>query len=98
MAKTSYIIIRISTKKSFKGGLTVLTAEELRRLKDKGPYEELFQAQSYSMYDHLPYKRDINLCGPDNITLVSGNIIKYYRYKLTDTYTIDSLDISSENI
>ncbi|MFU0826771.1 MAG: DUF4258 domain-containing protein [Lachnoclostridium sp.] len=69
-----------------------MTAEELRRLKDKGPYEEM--VQECSIYDNMPYHRDINLCGPDKIGLVSGNVIKYYSYKLTDTFKVDPSKMS----
>lgn len=64
-----------------------MTDEELRRLKDKGPYEHLMEANN--MYDKLPYKRDIGLCGPDSIGLISGHIIKCFRYKLMNVYTIN---------
>ncbi len=65
-----------------------MTDEELRRLKDKGPYEHMMEISN--MYDKMPYKRDISICGPDSIVLVSGNIIKCCRYKLMNVYTINS--------
>ncbi len=64
-----------------------ITSEELRRLKDKGPYEYILDTNA-TMYDKLPYKRDIALCGPDSLVLVSGNVIKYYRYNLIDVFNI----------
>ena len=64
-----------------------MTDEELRRLRDKGPYEPITEV--YNMYDKLPYKRDIGICGPESIVLVSGHIIKCCRYKLMNVYTID---------
>lgn len=68
-----------------------MTDEELRRLKDKGPYEHMMEV--YNMYDKMPYKRDISICGPDSIVMVSGNIIKGFRYKLMNVYTINSKEV-----
>ena len=31
-----------------------------------------------TMYDQLPYKRNADLCGEQNIAMYSGHIIKYY--------------------
>lgn len=58
--------------------------DELRKMKDKGPYDRNLE-QDFSMYDRLPYNRDISLCNYDTLGLISGNIIKYYRYKLVET-------------
>lgn len=65
-----------------------MTGEELRRLKDKGPYENIINMNT--MYDKKPYIRDISICGPDSLVLTSGNIIKYYRYNLINIYTVNS--------
>ncbi len=48
--------------------------------------------EDYSMYDKLPYEKDIDLCGPDKIALESGNIIKFYQCKMDDTYQITGID------
>jgi hypothetical protein len=61
--------------------------EEIRRMKDKGPYDS-FLEDKRSMYDDMPYYRDINVCTAENIGLISGNVLKYYRYKVTDTFFI----------
>ena len=63
-----------------------MTGEELRKMKNKGPYEHL--DGNITMYDKLPYKRDITLCGPETLELISGNIIKYYQYKIVDAFHI----------
>lgn len=42
-----------------------------------------------TMYDHLPYDRDLSLCNSDAIMMESGNIIKYYRCAMKEPYTID---------
>lgn len=39
-----------------------------------------------NMYDNMPYKRDDNLCNRSTVKLISGNVIKYYRYKLSGDY------------
>ena len=31
-----------------------------------------------SIYDHLPYVRDDNICGADQIGINSGNVVKFY--------------------
>ena len=45
---------------------------------------------SEDMYTHLPYVKDITLCTPETIRLVSGNVIKYYTVEKKDPITIDS--------
>lgn len=42
-----------------------------------------------SMYDNLPYIRDVDLCNRIGITLNSGNVIKTYHYIPSDTYSIN---------
>lgn len=48
--------------------------------------------EDFSMYDKLPYKKDVDLCGPDKIALESGNVIKFFRYTLKDTYQLTGMD------
>lgn len=48
--------------------------------------------EDYSMYDNLPYEKDVDLCGPDKIALESGNLIKYYRCNIRDYYQITGVD------
>lgn len=31
-----------------------------------------------TIYDNLPYQKDVGLCGEDKIAMFSGNVIKYY--------------------
>jgi hypothetical protein len=64
-----------------------LDSLELRKLKDKGPFEHIWDSR-ITMYDKIPYERDITLSGTDTLTLISGNIIKYYRYKINDVFNI----------
>lgn len=61
--------------------------DELRKKKDKGPYDSSLE-ENINMYDNMPYHRDINYCNQDNLGLISGNIIKFYRCKLVETITI----------
>lgn len=46
--------------------------------------------ENLSMYDKMPYKRDDTLCNRSSVRLISGNIIKYYRYKIIEPYMLDS--------
>ena len=49
------------------------------------------RASRYDMYQHLPYVKNIELCSPDTIRLVSGNVLKYYMIiSLPDTVTINT--------
>lgn len=48
--------------------------------------------EDFSMYDKLPYKKDIDLCGPDKIAMESGNVIKFFRYTIKDTYQLTGMD------
>jgi hypothetical protein len=68
-----------------------MNSEELRQLKDKGPYDDALEL-NMSMYDKIPYIRDISLCSQENLILHSGNVIKYYQYKLINVYVINTED------
>lgn len=48
--------------------------------------------EDFSMYDKLPYKKDMDLCGPDKIAMESGNVIKFFRYVVKDTYQLTGMD------
>lgn len=48
--------------------------------------------EDFSMYDNLPYQKDLDLCGPDKIALESGNIIKFFRCNMKDTYQFTGID------
>lgn len=45
-----------------------------------------------SMYDHMPYIRDSGICNIETVRLVSGNIIKYYRYDTNLPFNLDNQD------
>ncbi|MEG2512814.1 MAG: hypothetical protein RSA52_06090 [Acetivibrio sp.] len=45
-----------------------------------------------SIYNKLPYFRDIELCPPEMITLVTGNVIKYFQYSIKDIYPLANMD------
>ncbi|GAA4290825.1 hypothetical protein GCM10023142_24770 [Anaerocolumna aminovalerica] len=64
-----------------------MTKEELRRLKDKGPYDTSLE-DTFNMYDEMPYVKDISICSTDSIVLYSGNIIKSFTYKIGETKKI----------
>ena len=61
---------------------------ELRKLQGEGPYDTSLE-ESFKMYDELPYVRDLTICGPESIMLYSGNVIKYYCYKIGDVKKVD---------
>ena len=53
------------------------------------------RASRYDMYQHLPYVKNIELCSPDTIRLVSGTVLKYYMIiSLPDTVTINTNPIA----
>lgn len=43
------------------------------------PYDSSIQSD-FSMYDHMPYVRDISICGNDMVKMSTGNIVKHYHY------------------
>ena len=46
-----------------------------------------------TMYDQLPYKRNADLCGEQNIAMYSGHIIKYYMCdNKEDSFEVDNHD------
>lgn len=46
-----------------------------------------------TMYDQLPYKRNADLCGEQNIAMYSGHIIKYYMCdNKSDQFKVDNHD------
>lgn len=52
-----------------------------------------------SMYDKLPYIRDPYRCNADAITLISGNVLKFYRCKQGNKYELTDMDrLASEKI
>lgn len=52
------------------------------------PYDSTF-GEYFSTYDTLPYLCDRDLCHP-NIAKSTGNVVKYYEYKVDEEKTIIS--------
>ncbi len=46
----------------------------------------------FSMYNKLPYYRDIDLCTPEMITFVTGNVIKYFQYNVQSAFALSGID------
>lgn len=52
-----------------------------------------------TMYDNLPYKRDAEFCGAQQIALYSGHVIKYYLcINNEDTFKINNHDDNIQEI
>lgn len=49
-------------------------------------------AETITMYDHFPYDRDINLCTKEMITLVTGNVIKYFQCRVGEVLPLEGMD------
>lgn len=49
-------------------------------------------AETITMYDHFPYGRDINLCTKEMITLVTGNVIKYFQCRTGEVLPLEGMD------
>ncbi len=45
-------------------------------------------SENFSMYQSLPYTRDITLITEHSIRLESGNVYKYYRATQQDSYPV----------
>lgn len=63
-------------------------SQVLNKLK---PYDSSLN-EDMSMYDHLPYQRDIDLCNEHTIALYSGNILKYYYCSIKEPCQLDHRD------
>lgn len=59
------------------------------------PYDASME-EPLTMYDHLPYRRDVSLCDAHSIALESGNILKYYRCAVKDARSISNRDTNIE--
>lgn len=68
-----------STAKNFKGG-GKMTAEDLFK-KELMVYDTSYGCND-SFYNNLPYIKDYDLCNWKPLRMFSGNIIKYYQYKM----------------
>lgn len=52
-----------------------------------------------TMYDNLPYQRNADKCNENHVTLISGQVIKYYMCTPVKTcYTINNHDTEIEQI
>lgn len=60
-------------------------------LSPKHPYDSSMEVDT-TMYDHMPYKRDYDICNGKTIRLVSGNIIKYFRCVEQNTFEVKNHD------
>jgi len=45
-------------------------------------------AENFVIYYPVPYIRDVNLIPPEKIAMESGNVVKYYRYQITEPVAI----------
>ncbi len=45
-------------------------------------------AENFVIYYPVPYVRDVNLIPPEKIAMESGNVVKYYRYQVTEPVAI----------
>jgi hypothetical protein len=65
----------------------IMDAYELRKKRDLAPYDDSMLFIS-TIYDHLIYTMDVDLCPRDAHKLISGNIIKGFRYNVNQVYTV----------
>lgn len=61
------------------------------------PFSNL-QDPTNTIYDHLPYKKDINLIKESDVRLVSGNVVKYLQLVVEDPVIIDTNELSEIRI
>ena len=61
------------------------------------PFSNL-QDPTNTIYDHLPYKKDINLIKESDVRLVSGNVLKYLQLIIEDPVIIDTNELSEIRI
>ena len=53
---------------------------------------DLSMIEDTSMYDHLPYQRDADICNIGSVALCSGNLLKHYRCAFGDTLELTDMD------
>ena len=70
---------------------------ELNFVRTLRPFSNL-QDPTNTIYDHLPYKKDINLIKESDVRLVSGNVVKYLQLIIEDPVIIDSNELSEIRI
>lgn len=61
------------------------------------PFSNL-QDPTNTIYDHLPYHKDINLIKESDVRLVSGNVVKYLQLVVEKPVIIDTNELSEIKI
>jgi len=75
----------------------VFDISELNFVRTLRPFSNL-QDPTNTIYDHLPYKKDINLIKESDVRLVSGNVVKYLQLIIEDPVIIDTNELSEIRI
>ena len=57
------------------------------------PFLEL-RIDNHDIYHKLPYKKDIYLCPPESVRLISGNVVKYYTIIPEEPIILDTNDLA----
>ena len=57
------------------------------------PFSDL-KDPTNAIYDHLPYRKDINLIKDSDIRMVSGNVVKYTQLVVEETKIIDTNELA----
>ena len=57
------------------------------------PFSDL-QDPTNTIYDHLPYRKDINLIKESDIRMVSGNVVKYTQLVVEEAKIIDTNELA----
>ena len=70
---------------------------ELNFVRTLRPFSNL-QDPTNTIYDHLPYTKDINLIKESDVRLVSGNVVKYLQLVIQDPVIIDTNELSEIRI
>ena len=70
---------------------------ELNFARTLRPFSNL-QDPNNTIYDHLPYKKDINLIKENDVRLVSGNVVKYVQLVVEEPVIIDTNELSEIRI
>ena len=57
------------------------------------PFSDL-KDPTNNIYDHLPYRKDINLIKESDIRMVSGNVVKYTQLVVEEAKIIDTNELA----
>ena len=57
------------------------------------PFSDL-KDPTNTIYDHLPYRKDINLIKESDIRMVSGNVVKYTQLVVEEAKIIDTNELA----